>query len=204
MFRVALTSTLARVSRQCIDDSHVRRSPTGASFVRPDKVVVGKTVAAAIRERYAAEGQDVHLSLRDAHNRSMNVETVGFAKVAAQMSQLDRLRDIVLRDAPVAWAGPDGELSALVPLAASLDLSHTLVGDWATLDAILQQLPGLRTVRFDANYLGTITSPPNSNQLRELSLNKTLLAWPDVRDHVPMRCWLALSLKFFLFIAPKC
>ena len=154
--------------------------PTAGSFVRLAKVTRPCTVSAAVRDRYGSPAEPAAaaaaaaasaataqpLVLRDETNRAVTaVEAIGFDKVAAQQSQFHRLREVVLTNHPVGEADAPGELAALLPAVHALDLSHTLLADWAAVDAIARALAAtLRTLRCESVPSGRPLgrAPPNT------------------------------------------
>ncbi|XP_069698305.1 tubulin-specific chaperone E [Periplaneta americana] len=136
------------------------RHPTSGSFVRLEKVNLGKSCPAAIRNRYGEVKDDEtaginkeNLALLQREINARFLEVVGFDKVNKKQSQFEELLVVCLREYYVNGPGKPGELLKLCPNLKELDLSRNLIQNWHSVADIACQLRHLRVLNISENQL---------------------------------------------------
>eukprot|EP00898_Chlorokybus_atmophyticus_P007575 jgi/Chlat1/7819/Chrsp66S07273 len=166
--------------------------PTGASFVRLHKITSGVTFVEALRLKYATDtvqdsqrADDGELYVLTSRQQHVQVELVGFGKIAAKQRQLDQLQRVFLEDCAVATAGSPGEIASTSRKLVELDLSGNLLADWKAADAFGIELPGLRSLNLSRNRLkewAPASPAPVFQALKILVLNSCKVTWPQVLE----------------------
>ncbi|XP_070180632.1 tubulin-specific chaperone E-like [Littorina saxatilis] len=164
--------------------------PTSGSFVRPKKVDLGQDLVSAIQHRYGVQhdgdaGVDTDkLFVLDSSNRATVVEMVGAEKVNKKQSQLDRLKEVSVREKNVYGIRPDCKLAQITPKIVELDLSRNLVASWDMVARICQHLPHLNNLHLSENCLPSPADPqklaPVFTKVTILYLNKMNYTWEQV------------------------
>jgi hypothetical protein len=151
--------------------------------------VRGITLLDGLRARYQA---GVVVGGADHPSSSSSHHLAGAAAVAARQADLMALASACLAGSPVCGAGA-GDMRSILPALTDLDLSGSLVPDWAAGAAALgRALPGLASLSLAACGLGaggaaSVGGPgppvpwaPAFPALRTLVLARTGLGWGDV------------------------
>uniref|UniRef100_A0A8C5MEI8 Tubulin folding cofactor E n=1 Tax=Leptobrachium leishanense TaxID=445787 RepID=A0A8C5MEI8_9ANUR len=165
--------------------------PSGGSFVRPKKVNFGVDFLTAIRRRYGLKDEETE----DMMIGTKTVELVGFDSVHEEQSQLNRLRDISLRECAVSHTGSKDNIYHSCPNITTLNLSKNLLSSWDSLAVITSQLERLENLDLSENRLLLSSNPSSLSgaflNLRVLSLNRTGLTWSECLMCSPL--WPALE-----------
>ncbi|KAM4692907.1 tubulin-specific chaperone E isoform 1-T3 [Discoglossus pictus] len=165
--------------------------PTGGSFIRPKKANFGVDFLNALKKRYG---------LKDEENEDIvfgkkTVELVGFDSIHEEQRQLNKLRDISLRECSVSHAGGNEEIYNSCPSINILNLSKNLLSSWETLADITRQLKELERLDLSENRLCLSSAPSSLSDaflnLKILSLNRTGLTWVQVLNIASM--WPAIE-----------
>ncbi|XP_053567052.1 tubulin-specific chaperone E isoform X2 [Bombina bombina] len=154
--------------------------PTGGSFIRPKKADFGVDFLTALNKRYGLkveQTEELVLGKR-------TVELVGFESVHEEQSQLNKLRDISLRECGVSHAGDKEDIYNSCPNITILNLSKNLLSSWENVADITKQLKELQSLYLSENRLSLSSSPPTLADaflnLKILSLNQTGITWTEV------------------------
>ncbi|XP_062502907.1 tubulin-specific chaperone E-like isoform X2 [Corticium candelabrum] len=133
---------------------------SGGSFVRANKVNLGRTVREAVIRRYGKldtkENED---DTDDDDDDGMLevcgkvVEIVASRKVKTKQSHFDKCLEITLHGMEISSSGADEEIKALFPNLTTIDLSNNLLSDWQNIADIVQQLPSLTSLDLSGNRL---------------------------------------------------
>lgn len=178
------------------------RYPTSGSFVRLEKVNLGRSCPAAIRDRYGEVKNDEtaginkeDLSLVQCKINAPFLEVVGFNKVNKKQSHFEDLRVVWLREHNVSGPGEQGELMQLCPNIQELDLSRNLIHNWQSLARIADQLRHLRVLNISENHM-QIPSQPIIYQgsfqvLEHIIMGRMEYSWSQILDCALM--WLCVE-----------
>ncbi|KAF5288067.1 hypothetical protein FQR65_LT12117 [Abscondita terminalis] len=134
------------------------RGDKSASFIRPDKVHIGRSVVKAITSRYGhSEEATQRLSEEELFSiqKSLNapfLQLVGFEKVYDRQSKLEKLKIINLRLQNVAnLEGPP--LIEVCPNLVELDVSKNLFTSWTTIFEMCTHLEHLQWLNVSENLM---------------------------------------------------
>ncbi|XP_029449707.1 tubulin-specific chaperone E isoform X2 [Rhinatrema bivittatum] len=171
--------------------------PTGGSFVRPKKVRFGVDFVTAVKKRYGFE--DEHSEEDDEAEAIVmgrkTVELVGFQHIQEKQSQLNKLKEISLRECAVGDPGERGEICQTCPNIMLLNLSKNLLPSWDKVAEIASQLKNLEILDLSENKLRVPSDPVSLSSafinLKVLSLTETGITWTEILTCAPM--WLALE-----------
>ncbi|GFG39933.1 hypothetical protein Cfor_08990 [Coptotermes formosanus] len=173
------------------------RHPTSGSFVRLEKVNLGMSCPAAIRNRYGEVKNDETAGI-DRENladlqRQMNshiVEVVGFDKVNKKQSRFEVLEVVWLREYNVSGPGEQGELLKLCPNIKELDLSRNLIHSWQSLAGIADQLRHLKILNISENQLKIPPQPikyeDSFQGLKHIIMGRMEYVWSQILDCATM------------------
>ncbi|OZJ06832.1 hypothetical protein BZG36_00065 [Bifiguratus adelaidae] len=188
-----------------------RRHAKNASFLRwnAKKISLGRAFLDVLASKYKASEEEDQV-LRLGGKDGVEVETVGFGKVARQQSQLQRLRIVDLSHLDVAWVDKAPAISNDCPNVQQLGLGDTLIDSWDHIWTLLSQLNRLATLRL--NHLAlpipspTLLAPWQPfGQLKHLSLVETGLSWGDAQglsEYLPSLESLHLSCNNITRLSP--
>ncbi|XP_075211361.1 tubulin-binding cofactor E isoform X2 [Lycorma delicatula] len=146
------------------------RHPTSGSFVRKEKIDVGRSCVEAIKLRYgdnvvADDLEDTLLQVKKALNAPF-LEMVGFDAVNKKLSCFETLEIVWLHDYAVSSVGGDpNELKELCPNIREMDLSKNLLSDWFEVAGITKQLNSLTILNLSENILRA----PADNEVNEIN-----------------------------------
>ncbi|XP_021917557.1 tubulin-specific chaperone E isoform X2 [Zootermopsis nevadensis] len=173
------------------------RHSTSGSFVRLEKVNLGRSFRAAIRNRYGEVKNDDTAGI-DKENlahlqrgiKARFIEVVGFDKVNKQQSQFEELRVICLRGQNVNGPGEEGELLQVCPNIQELDLSQNLLHSWQCLARIANQLRHLRVLNVSENQLQIPPQPVeyqgSFQSLEHVIMGRMEYVWSQILDCATM------------------
>ncbi|XP_031356946.1 tubulin-specific chaperone E-like [Photinus pyralis] len=137
------------------------RTPTSGSFIRPEKVHLGRSVMKAITSRYGQMDDEAAAKLTEAElysiQKTMNapfLEFVGFDEVASKQSNFQKLEVINLRLQNVSNIDGQVGLRELCPHVVELDVSKNLFTEWTTIFNICLQLELLKWLNVSENIMG--------------------------------------------------
>lgn len=120
--------------------------PNAGSFIRPNKIGLYETLENAVRQRYLDYStQCLNEQLLRETRESLQAplfEVVGLEKLARKQSKFEQLVDISVEDTCVNNAGCLIDFTSL----STLNLSHTLIGNWEIIADICKQVPTLRNI----------------------------------------------------------
>ncbi|PNF32444.1 Tubulin-specific chaperone E [Cryptotermes secundus] len=178
------------------------RHPTSGSFVRLEKVNLGRSCPAAIRDRYGEVKNDEtagidkeDLSLVQCKINAPFLEVVGFDKVNRKQSQFQNLLVVWLRGHNVSGPGEQGELMQLCPNIKELDLSRNLIHSWQSLSRIADQLRHLRVLNISENQMQIPPQPiiyqGSFQVLEHIIMGRMEYSWSQILDCALM--WLSVE-----------
>ncbi|KAF9935260.1 hypothetical protein BGZ65_003430 [Modicella reniformis] len=157
--------------------------PGTGSFTRPsDKINVGQTLLAVLRERYVDEDKDVKdLFLGQS---GIKVDVYDFERVKEKQKNLDQMVTVGLAHTNVATTADFEETQKTCPNITDLDLSSTLVETWKDVADICAPLSSLDVLRLNRNRFHPLTDQLSLDygfrNLRCLALNRVYLTWDEV------------------------
>ncbi|KAJ3176945.1 hypothetical protein HDU85_006475 [Gaertneriomyces sp. JEL0708] len=165
--------------------------PNAGSFVKADKVIpqesFPRTFLQALREKYLGEQPADSIVLLG--STGIEVETVGWEKVARKVSKLSNLQEVGLAGMRVGYADPMGQISITCPAIVDLDLSRSLLSNWTSVAEICRELPMLASLRLAHNRLTPLSDDLATSSildgtfpnLRALTLNNTNMTWSETQ-----------------------
>lgn len=130
---------------------------------------MGISFLEALEAKYAPPDEEEDTSLSFGGGQ-IQVETVGWTKVAAKQKMLSRLRDVGLADAGISHALPNDRATALsdvCPAIQDLDLSKNPLETWHAIAEIVEALPKLTSLRLNHIHLAPLSA-------HDPTLNKAL------------------------------
>ena len=139
-------------------------SPIAGSFIRPTRPVDEPvSFLEALRRKYASSGDETSSSAAAIQISGKTVEEVGFEKVAAQLATLHELRIVLLDglcirgvldrpypDEQEIWLQECRGIEDYGLRIQELDLSRTLVEEWADVVGICCALKSWKTLRLES------------------------------------------------------
>ncbi|KAF5279447.1 hypothetical protein FQA39_LY05557 [Lamprigera yunnana] len=136
----------------------VASAEQSGSFVRPDKVQLGRSIVSAITSRYG-QSEEATAKLTDEElssiQKSLNapfLQLVGFEKVSHRQSKYEKLEIINLRQQNVSCLeGP--ELRSICPNLIELDVSKNLFTNWTVVFDVCEQLDHLQWLNVSENFM---------------------------------------------------
>ncbi|KAF4446513.1 hypothetical protein F53441_9853 [Fusarium austroafricanum] len=164
--------------------------PTAASFVRPSRPAdPPRHFLAAVNHKYASE-----YTLPDGRRAAEEIiffgkraEEVGFEKIRRKQANIGELTVVILEDLQVASARADDESEGIIaktcPKITQLDLSRNLFDQLDPVFDICRELPNLQHLTLNGNRFQKIMENRSNdavNNVKELSLEETLLSWEEV------------------------
>lgn len=159
----------------------------GASFLRAKRLQRGETVGAALRRKYCGDAAEVAAAIAHSNAAAGSgapLEVCGVEGLVLDSSGLAKLEAAYVPGSLATSAGTQGDLSATVGPLRVLDLSGTLLFEWAEVSAVGRELPALRTLNLSDTALAL--SAPGSDfdgslfrSLSTLVLNDCALPWSD-------------------------
>lgn len=158
-----------------------------ASFIRPEKVHLGRSVLKAITSRYG-HSEEATARLTDEElssiQKSLNapfLELVGFEKVYDRQSQLEKLHVINLR-AQNASSLDGPPMKEVCPNVVELDISKNLFTDWVTIFKLCSQLDHLQWLNVSENLMSFSSNYENYEfpNLKTLICSLMQLDWETV------------------------
>lgn len=174
-------------------------TPTAGSMIRPGRLAARCSLRTAIESRYilTADHQldDRLLAATQRKLRAAIFEIVGMDKVKEKQSHWDGLRCVAVPNSSVYMAGILTQLTHL----RDLELSDSLIGDWATVADILRQVPTVVQLNLSENRLlepsdaEVVALRPHFRGLRAINLRACALGswkavlrlarmWPSIRN----------------------
>ncbi|XP_004640892.2 tubulin-specific chaperone E isoform X1 [Octodon degus] len=160
------------------------RHPTGGSFIRPNKVNFGVDFLTAIKNRYVLEDGPEDDSKEHIIIGNKPVETVGFASIIKQQSQLSNLKEVSLINCAVSCAGEKEGIAKACQNIREIDLSKNLLSSWDEVICIANQLKHLEALNLSENKLKFPSASPSLtgafSTLKVLVLNRTGITWAEV------------------------
>ncbi|KAJ3013566.1 hypothetical protein HKX48_005677 [Thoreauomyces humboldtii] len=166
--------------------------PGSASFLRETKVpqdAFGVSFLAALESKYLAvqPGDSV---VRFGGGTGVEVETVGWDKVAKKVAQLGSLREVGLAERMVAGGRRRGQtdrgaIARTCPEIEDLDLSRNLLGWWRDVADICDELVSLRSLRLAHNRFAVVNEDDATRmegafpKLKALTLLGTHMPWTE-------------------------
>ncbi|KAL1123967.1 hypothetical protein AAG570_001737 [Ranatra chinensis] len=161
------------------------RYDTSGSLVRLEKAVRGRSIIAAIKEKYGANttmDKDVVEEVQRAI-RAPFLMMVGFDKIS-EMQSFDSLTIVGIRGYRVNGPGEPGKLRDLCPEITELDLGCNLINSWRSVAEITSQLPHLRFLDLSENRLSLECDfegiRNDFSELEHLVLSRVEYTWDDV------------------------
>lgn len=141
------------------------RTPTSGSFIRPEKVHLGRSVMRAITSRYGQMDDEAAAKLTEAElysiQKTMNapfLQFVGFDEVAMKQSNFQELEVINLRLQNVSNNDGQINLRDVCPNVVELDISKNLFTEWTIIFNICLQLELLKWLNISENIIGEMPS----------------------------------------------
>lgn len=178
--------------------------PGHGSFLRADRAKFDPNVSflQAVREKYlpdagdgtAADEAAVNDAAQDSTIEvagiSRRIETVGFARMGRLYSDLASATTIAVGERCIDRIDDVDAIRAALPNVQELDLSFNLLSSFAQLDALLEALPKLTSLKLCSNRFTRTALPadPSKSSLRELDLSATMLPWTELAEvvrHLP-------------------
>ncbi|KAI9003088.1 hypothetical protein BC832DRAFT_559931 [Gaertneriomyces semiglobifer] len=164
--------------------------PNAGSFVKAEKVIpqecFPRTFLQVLREKYL--GEQPADSIVILGSTGIEVETVGWEKVARKVSKLSNLQEVGLAGMRVGYGDPIGQISITCPAIVDLDLSRSLLSTWTTVAEICRELPMLASLRLAHNRFAPLSDDLATSStldgvfpnLRALTLNNTNMTWSEI------------------------
>ncbi|KAL5618694.1 hypothetical protein FOVSG1_000916 [Fusarium oxysporum f. sp. vasinfectum] len=164
--------------------------PTAASFVRPSRPAdAPRHFLAAVNHKYASE-----YTLPDGRRAAEEIvffgkraEEVGFEKIRRKQANIGELTVVILEDLQVSSARADDESEGIIaktcPKITQLDLSRNLFERLDPVFEICRELPNLQHLTLNGNRFQNVLGDQANdavNNVKELSLEETLLSWEEV------------------------
>lgn len=165
------------------------RSNTSGSFVRPQKVSIGVSVAEALRRKYGEttgeEQERIIQEKLESVSKSINapfLQLVGFEKLEKKQSDFKELKVVGLRMVQANGTGDPIELGQLCPNMHELDLSKNLFTNWNTIFEICRSIEKLRRLNVSENELIVPEDIPVGilSQLSMIICGEMNLTWHDI------------------------
>ncbi|KAJ1457701.1 hypothetical protein M885DRAFT_514727 [Pelagophyceae sp. CCMP2097] len=137
--------------------------PTAASFVKPAKLDVGSSFAAALRAKYVAMDAPLeapgnmltHGLANTKRGATKRIELVGELKTRArQQLDLCHVSTVMLRCAGIASVGPVQQPDLHLERLVHVDVQCNLLGDWDVVTRLAEALPALESFDVSGNRLG--------------------------------------------------
>ena len=159
----------------------------GASFLRAKRLEFGEAVGVALRRKYCGDAGKVREEIARSNAEAGSgapLEVCGVEDLVLDDSTLARLEAAYLPGSLAASAGEPGDLAATAGGLRVLDLSGSLVAEWAEVSAVGRELPALRTLNLSDTALA-LSSPGGSfdgacfRSLSTLVLNDCAFRWSD-------------------------
>ena len=131
------------------------KSPTAASFVRPERrAEKPRTFLEALQEKYASEVNADHTPISSGPQIIISgkvAEEIGFDKIRKQQARLNELKIVILDGMRIDRASdpglPDNSIKEVCPKVVELDLSRNLFTRFDDVVEICSQLEALRGLR---------------------------------------------------------
>ncbi|KAB5581001.1 hypothetical protein GE09DRAFT_1020727 [Coniochaeta sp. 2T2.1] len=163
------------------------KSSTSASFIRPTRPHDGKSdFLTALIEKYATQ----HETQKPIVFSTKVAEEVGFDKISRQQAQLDELKIVILDGMRLVYAydpakPKERSIGDVCPRTTELGMSRNLFTSFAPIVEICSELHEVKALRLNGNRFTVLPSDLASASsafanIRELSLEETLLSWSDV------------------------
>ncbi|KAF9772629.1 hypothetical protein IL306_009662, partial [Fusarium sp. DS 682] len=171
--------------------------PTAASFVRPSRPAdPPRHFLAAVNHKYASEYTlpDGRRAAEEIMFFGKRAEEVGFEKIRRKQANVGELTVVILEDLQVASARADDESEGIIaetcPKITQLDLSRNLFDRLDTVFEICRELPNLQHLTLNGNRFQRVLENQSNgaiSNVKELSLEETLLSWEEV-CHIATKC----------------
>ncbi|KAJ4271786.1 hypothetical protein NW762_000492 [Fusarium torreyae] len=173
------------------------KSPTAASFVRPSRPAdPPRHFLEAVNHRYASE-----YTLPDGRRAAEEIiffgkraEEIGFEKIRHKQANIGELAVVILEDLQVASARADDESEGIIaktcPKITQLDLSRNLFDRLDPVFDICRELPNVHHLTLNGNRFQNVLDDQSNgviNNVKELSLEETMLSWEEV-CHIATKC----------------
>ncbi|KAJ3161946.1 hypothetical protein HDU88_007178, partial [Geranomyces variabilis] len=161
------------------------------TFLRESKVgadMLPRSLLAAMQEKYlAAQPTDSVVRLGGAAD-GVEVETVGWEKIARKVKDGSRLKEVGVADMRVGFRGGEqGELGRRFPAIVDLDLSRSLLVRWSDVAEICAELPQLASLRLAHNRFASIKEDRGAAaqrflNVKALTLHHTETPWAEMEE----------------------
>ncbi|KAF5023299.1 hypothetical protein F66182_4607 [Fusarium sp. NRRL 66182] len=172
-------------------------SPTAASFVRPSRPAdPPRHFLSAVKHKYASEYMlpDGRRAAEEIIFFGKRAEEVGFEKIRRKQANIEELTVVILEDLQVASARAEDEsegvISKACPRITQLDLSRNLFDRLDPVFDICRELPNLQHLSINGNRFQDVLDDQSKdavNNVKELSLEETMLSWEEV-CHIATKC----------------
>ena len=163
-----------------------RRRLARRRFLRAKRLQRGETVGAAIRRKYCGDAAEVAAAI--AHSNAAGsgapLEVCGVEGLVLDSPGLAKLEAAYVPGSLAFSTGTQGDLAAIVGPLRVLDLSGSLLFEWAEVSALGRELPALRTLNLSDTALA-LSAPGGDfdgalfRSLSTLVLNDCALPWSD-------------------------
>jgi Leucine-rich repeat (LRR) protein len=154
--------------------------PTQGLFLSANKVLdFGRGFIEALEDKYLGKADE-----KIVHNHSINkeIETVGWSKIEAMVSRLDRLEIIGLSNMRISKEDRPEMISKVCPLVQDIDLSRNLLPCLSAVADICRGMPRLKILRLNKMVMKIPSlSIPAFLNVTVLCLNDCLLQWNQVK-----------------------
>ncbi|KAG0025293.1 hypothetical protein BGZ81_007254 [Podila clonocystis] len=155
--------------------------PGTGSFTRlSQKIDIGSSLLAVLKERYVNVGEDQG----DIYIDDKKVEMYDFDRVQERQRKLHLMKNIGLANTNVRCAGDYDETQAACGGIEDLDMTSTLISTWKDVADICAPLTSLGVLRLNRNRFMPLTEQPqfgaSFRSLRCLALNRVYMTWDEV------------------------
>ncbi|TPX60022.1 hypothetical protein PhCBS80983_g02095 [Powellomyces hirtus] len=174
--------------------------PNSGTFIREAKVTdecLPRSFIDAMSEKYLAAQPKDTVTRVGWSAGGVEVETVGWDKIARKVKQGDRLREVGVADMRVGFRGGlPGEVRQMFPAIVDLDMSRALFRRWRDVAEICRELPELESLRLAYNRFAPFREEEKEDgeaepagdvirgafaNVKALTLLGTTMAWTEVQ-----------------------
>ncbi|KAJ3034206.1 hypothetical protein HDV00_005377 [Rhizophlyctis rosea] len=161
--------------------------PNSGSFLRTTSKNIRFPIGflQALHDKYVVQlGVDGNVRLGGGDGK-VEVETVGWDKIARKQTRLERLREVGLAGLGVGVHGAgEGNIRRACPSITDLDLSRNLFRCLEDVATITRELPSLQSLRIAYMRFAPISTPQAFTEaftnLKAITLFETFIPWHDI------------------------